>query len=689
MLRLLGRRSQLCDNLTRREVLQAGAISALGLSLPDVIRASEAGATAEDRPTKSIILVNLIGGDLLPPDAAYAALQAHDARFDGRLYVILLDDLHTAALRSQQVKRAAKQFVERHLGANDIAAVVHTSGRLDASQEFTGNPRLLMQSIDKFMGQKLRSRTLERLDEYYRQRGMEPPPSDDGSGSSSSSQTRKINDPLDFERGYKARSALGTLKNLADFLAGVRGRRKAVLYFSEGIDYPIHDIFESRDASTVLQDTREAITAAARANVNFYGIDPRGLHGMGDEIMEMQAPPEDPSYRLNPEGLQDERRLAADSLRTLSEETGGFAAVETNDFRNAFERIVNENSTYYVLGYYPPSNKRDGRFHRIEVKVKRPGLKVIARKGYAAPKGKPEKTEVDPSAGTSAALRELLNSPLQSSGLTLTVHAAPFAGTKDNVAVTVEITGRNLKFNQKDGLFHNTVEVSMLPLEARGKAQQGTRTELKLTLRPQTAQVVSATAMRVLPRLSLPPGRYQLRVAARETGGGLTGSVFYDLVVPDFTKEKLVMSGVVLTAATAQITPTASADPVLKELLPGPPTARREFYSLDKLAFYTEVYDNIGGNVPHTVDLAARILSEDGKQVLETTDSRSSKDLDRSKGGGFGYSAELPLAGLAPGRYLLRVEARARTKDVEPVTRDVLFTIVPTPAGLQSGAGRE
>ncbi len=203
-------------------------------------------------------------------------------------------------------------------------------------------------------------------------------------------------------------------------MSGIHGRRKAILFFSEGIDYPIYDVFDSREATTILQETRDAITAAARSNVSFFAIDPRGLHNMGDEIMEMQAPPEDPSYRLNPEGLQDERRLSADSLRTLAEETGGFAAVDTNDYANAYERIVRENSSYYVLGYYPPSDKRDGRFHRISVKVKRPGLKVIARKGYAAPKGRPEKTQVDPTAagGTSPALRELLNSPLPQPGLT-------------------------------------------------------------------------------------------------------------------------------------------------------------------------------------------------------------------------------------------------------------------------------
>ena len=69
--------------------------------------------------------------------------------------MIVLDDLHTAALRSQRVKLAAKQFIERYIGANDLAAVVHTSGRSDAGQEFTNSQRLLLQAVDRFMGRKL------------------------------------------------------------------------------------------------------------------------------------------------------------------------------------------------------------------------------------------------------------------------------------------------------------------------------------------------------------------------------------------------------------------------------------------------------------------------------------------------------------------------------------------------------
>ena len=81
-------------------------------------------------------------------------------------------------------------------------------------------------------------------------------------------------------------------------------------------------------------------------------------------------------------------RLGQDSLRVLSDETGGFAVVNTNDIAGAFERLVEENSSYYVLGYYPSNDRRDGRFRKIEVRVNKPGLTVRARRGYVAPRGR-------------------------------------------------------------------------------------------------------------------------------------------------------------------------------------------------------------------------------------------------------------------------------------------------------------
>ena len=69
----------------------------------------------------------------------------------------------------------------------------------------------------------------------------------------------------------------------------------------------------------------------------------------------------------------------------LSDETGGFAVVNRNDFSTAYRRIVQDNSAYYVLAYYPP-DARPGRLHKIDVRVTRPGLVVRSRKAYLTPK---------------------------------------------------------------------------------------------------------------------------------------------------------------------------------------------------------------------------------------------------------------------------------------------------------------
>src|SRR5262245_6992747 len=124
---------------------------------------------------------------------------------DGRLYVMLLDDLHTYPLRTPLVKKAARQFIEGHMGANDIMAVVHLSGRSDAAQEFTSNKRLLLEAVDKFMGRKLPSPTFSRLDSYNTQQSFATLPD-------ASQPYSQIEDPNDSERGFNARTALESIE---------------------------------------------------------------------------------------------------------------------------------------------------------------------------------------------------------------------------------------------------------------------------------------------------------------------------------------------------------------------------------------------------------------------------------------------------------------------------------------------
>ncbi|MGE3273562.1 MAG: VWA domain-containing protein [Vicinamibacterales bacterium] len=586
----------------------------------------------------------------------------------GRVYLLVLDDLHTHPLRSAQLKAAANRFVDRYLGANDVAAVVHTSGIASAGQEFTANPRLLHEAIDKFMGRKVRSSTLERLDQEALTRGMRE------SG-------ERIDDPSDPERAYQARNTLSALKNLAQYLEGVSGRKKALVLFSEGIDYDITDPFTNQGATSIIADTREAIAAATRANVAIYGVDPRGLATAGGEMIEVGSFPDDSSLGLNSSSFQNEVRLGQDSLRVLGDETGGFAAVGSNDLDAWFRRIVEDNSSYYVLGYYPTNERRDGKFRKIEVRVSRPGLTVRARKGYGAPRGKAKELTLAGPPDAAEELREAVTSPLPVSALPIAATAAVFKGPdkKGSVIISTLVGGRNLQLIEKDGTFRNSIEIVSMAIGADGKFYPGERNTVGMTLKPDSVPRVRGAGFRIITSLELPPGRYQLRVAASESNERRAGSVLYDLEVPDFADERFAMSSLALTSASSALAPTARAKDPLAELMPAPLTTYRDLPPNDELAAFVEIYDNLGG-AAHKVDITATVQAEDGRSVFQTQETRDSAELAGSAGG-YGFNVRVPMKDLAPGQYVLRVEARARVGDTSPVARETVFTVVAPPPG--------
>ena len=617
----------------------------------------------------------------------------------GRLYVIVLDDLNVAPLRSKVVVNAARQFIERHFGPNDIAAITYTSGRTEGAQEFTSERALLLAAIDKFQGRKLRSTVIEKADQYFQQHLKElelnkPDPDDpDAPGGPPQSGTVRgpigfsdiTTDPDDFERSHRAQQVLGALKRLAEVMGGIRGRRKAVVMFSEGIDYPIYDIFGSQGATSVIAATRDAISAAARANVSFFSVDPRGLVGMTSEAIELNAAA-DPHLGFDAKGLLADMYLSQDSLRTLADETGGYAAVNSNNITNALNRIVRLNSTYYVLGYYPTDSRRDGRFHKIEVRVKRPGLRVSARKGYVSsrPLSDSERREQERerergrgragSAQTSNELREILNQPLQRNGLTLTVHAAPFkgAGRDASVAVAVEVDASRLRFAaQPNKTFADTLELSLFALDERGRQRGGDFYQFNLTLRPDTYQRVRRSIVRMNPRIVLPPGRYQLRVGLRETGVGEMGSVFHDMQVPDYNARALTMSGMLVTdqAAKGEFAPQQDAE-LPAGALPAPAMSRRTFNRNDVISVFAEIYDNGSSrDTTRRVEVTTTLVGEDGKPVFSSREALSGARVPVTK--------HIPLKDLGPGNYLLRMEARAFDNAATSVTRETPVTLLP------------
>jgi len=672
----------------------------------------------EDGEPQRIDMFTYVDIPAVPQDRFLAAnrpissdVKSNAPSLAGRLYVLVLDDLGTTALRSQYVIKSARQFIEQNFAANDLAAVVYTSGRGDASQEFTGDRRLLLASIDKFAGRKLLSLTLVKADEFFHEHLMELEVNSasandtDNNGQPVQSGTVRgpvgnpdvTTDPADFERGYRAQEVLHALRSVAETLGGVRGRRKALLFFSEGIDYPIYDVFNSPGASDVLAATKDAIAAAARSNVSFFTIDPRGLVGLSAEEIELDASA-DPSRGFDAHGLVAEMRLSQDSLRTLADETGGFAAVNSRNGAPIFDRIVRTTSTYYLLGYYPPDHPRDGAFHKIDVRVKRPGLLISARKGYASPRGKmPQEIDNEQrdrqlragkAAGapqTSVELREILNSPLQQTGLTLAVQAAPFKNKPKEaaVAVAIEVDGARLHFEPRNNnsAFHDDLEVSFFALDDKGKPHAGTVYNLNLTLQPDTYARVRGQGLRLNPRIALAPGRYQLRIGVRESGAGELGSVFYDLDVPDFTAERLAMSGMLLTSATSRLMTSAEPDTAVPAgLLPGPATSKREFSQGETLTVFAEVYNNLPPHQRRQIEIVTTLVAETGTEAFKSTQPAGADSQSKSRNSSVTYTTSIPLKDIQPGRYLLRVEAApgggGTAASIKPVIRETLLTVL-------------
>jgi hypothetical protein len=223
----------------------------------------------------------------------------------------------------------------------------------------------------------------------------------------------------------------------------------------------------------------------------------------------------------------------------------------------------------------------------------------------------------------------------------------------------------------------NKIELSFYGLNERGKAVSASWTELALNLRPETRERVTAHGVRANPRISLPPGRYQIRIGARETVGGQAGSVFYDLDVPDFRKEKLMLGGLLMTTPSVQQTPSIQPDPVVSKLLPAPATSQREFPQSDVLALYTEIYDNDTSRQPRHIDVSLRVISQNGSEVIASRDELVNGASGEKPWDLYGYATRIPLKGLAPGRYVLRVEAAVRGNGGATAVREAPITVVP------------
>ncbi|HEX5475750.1 MAG TPA: VWA domain-containing protein [Vicinamibacterales bacterium] len=589
-----------------------------------------------DLPVERRVSVDVGAKAPVPADAAA------NPPFKGRVFALVLDEQQTGFAETRRVRAAARDFVTHFLGANDVVAIVGTGGTV--GQTFTPDSARALHAIDRFMGQQGESAAAAAEEDAAINLGLKLADADTDANSSGAFYLKR----------NEGRVTLRTLKALADYLARIPDRRKAVVLFGGGIQA----VTEDRDLQELLQKT---IEAADRANVGIYGVDVRGQAQAGTPV-QLNAPGSASS-------LRDEFQSGQEGVRVLSKETGGFAVVNANDLAPSLSRIVQENSRYYVLGYYPKGDARDGKFHAISVKVARPGLTVDARKGYVAANDK--KPAVPESVGrASAALAAALANPLPVSDIGLRVSAAPFraAGSGASLSVTLEVDASRFMFEQANGAYVDRLELAVLSADAKGKVQIDQDDSIDLSLRGNY-DAVRERGIRIGDRVDVQPGRYHLLVGVREANGGLIGTVPLDVDVPDFSRGDLAVSGILIASAAAGRIPTTRADLTLRDVLPAPPTSTRDFPRGDTLSIFAEAYDATPSS-QGPLSVSTRILSPAGAVVYEHPHQQN--EALKENDGTYRYTAEVPLNALAPGEYVLRVAAGRGDAEAH---RDVAFRV--------------
>jgi VWFA-related protein len=335
-----------------------------------------------------------------PPEPEKARTPA-----DQRLrLVIYIDNFNLRPFNRNRVMRELRAFIGQKLGKDDQLMLVTYDRELHIRRTFTSDPSLIaaaMSELEKISAQGVHADS-ERRDTLQRIEDSKSVAEAEGAARTYAQST--YND-LQF--------SVDALKKMIDALAGMPGR-KAVVYVSDGLQMIAgQDVFYAvlnkySEQSTSLTQTLEfdisrrlnELAAQANANrVTFYTIDASGLRAYESVNAENRGTSGGGAPGLSQ--LVDSVRFSnlQSTLQLMAEKTGGKAIINTNVVMPQLEGIARDFNTYYSLGY-TPTHYGDGRYYKIEVKVKdRKDLKVRHREGY-----RDKSTESRMSDGTLAAL---------------------------------------------------------------------------------------------------------------------------------------------------------------------------------------------------------------------------------------------------------------------------------------------
>ncbi|MFY9570134.1 MAG: VWA domain-containing protein [Blastocatellia bacterium] len=457
-----------------------------------------------------------------------------------RTIALVVDDLGMSFESVQFVRESLKKFVDEQMQAGDLVAIVRTGAGMGALQQFTSDKRLLYSAIDRVRFNLMMGGGL----------GAFAPigggaPSDGGLGEVEFK--RMIAETANARTELFAVGTLGALDYIVRGLKDLPGR-KSVILLSDGFQ-----LLTQSGGPRVLESVRRVVDLANRASVIVYTIDPRGLQTVGLTAADNTAFLSTREVRQQESGRSDRFYNSQGGLSYLAYQTGGFFVRKTNDISDGINRVLDDQKGYYLLGYIPEQTtfkleQGKRKFHKLSVNVKRAGLRVRSRTGFYGVADEDTRP-----AGTTAQQQIVtaLTSPFASGDIHLKLTS--LFGHEETAGAfmrsILHIDARDLSFSEEqEGWRKGELNIVAVTFGDNGQIIDREGRTYNLSVRTENLQKLMDGGFIYAVNVPIKkPGGYQLRVAVRDARSERVGSANQFIDVPDIGRNRLTLSGLVVS----------------------------------------------------------------------------------------------------------------------------------------------
>jgi VWFA-related protein len=435
----------------------------------------------------------------------------------GSVTVILLDGLNTRFEDQIYSKGQVIKFLKQLKPTDRVA--LYTLGRdLCILHDFTSDAAPLLRSLEKYRGRN--SAEVEASD---------PEAPDTGNEELDAFLAQSNQVIADFYTANRVERTLAAIEAIANHLQAVPGRKNLVWVSSSfplriGSDElplpsPNRDVRPSlpnsnRDIRSFSKEIERTVRALNNSGVAIYPVDARGLVGYfpsrGGAASRQPVPT-----------TVGQIRGPIDAMITLADRTGGRAFYNSNDISGSVRRAIEDSRITYVLGYYPSHGKWDGKFRRLKIQVKQPGLRARYRQGYFSL----TQPELDEKQAENLMQAAAWN-PLDATGVGLTVQATPFQSTGGNwLRLEVQLGERSVVLEQKDGRWVGGIDFLYIQRREDGTILASPVRRLPISLTAERYEQTREQGMTFTRLVEVLPGVDLMMLVVRDPVSGGTGSI--------------------------------------------------------------------------------------------------------------------------------------------------------------------